>query len=149
MSVLAARRSYATTTRATKPTATVKKAVKQTATAKTPAPKKKAAPAKKPVKKPAARKPAAKRAAPKKPVKRVKKELTPEEKAKADIRALRAKALKEPTNLRALSAYNIFVAEKVTNTKATLTEVSKDFKALSPAQIEVSQTRGCKTWPAC
>jgi hypothetical protein len=118
----------------------VKKAVKQTAAAKKPAPKKKAAPAKKATRKTAAKKPAAKKAAPKKPVKRVKRVLTPEEKARAEIRALRVKALKEPTNPRALSAYNVFVAEKILGSKTTLTEVSKEFKNLSPAQIEVSLT---------
>ncbi|XP_014554617.1 hypothetical protein COCVIDRAFT_39489 [Bipolaris victoriae FI3] len=141
-------RSYATTTRATKPTATVKKAVKAAASEKTPPKKKKAAPAKttakkpaakKTKKKPAAKKPAAKKAAPK----RVKKVLTEEEKEKAKIRELRAKALKEPVGQRPVSGYNVFVAELLkgkprgseTQT-AKITNATKEFNNLSPAQLE-------------
>ncbi|EUC50193.1 hypothetical protein COCMIDRAFT_82655 [Bipolaris oryzae ATCC 44560] len=140
-------RCYATTTRATKPTATVKKAVKAAASEKTP-PKKKAAPAKttakkpaaKKTKKPAAKKPAAKKAAPKRAKKKV---LTEEEKERAKIRQLRAKALKEPLSQRTLSAYNLFVAELTkgkpsgSDTQVSkITSATKEFKNLSPAQLE-------------
>lgn len=140
-------RAYATTTRATKPTATVKKAVKAAASEKTP-PKKKAAPAKTTAKKPAAKKtkttkkkPAAKKPAAKK---RVKKVLTEEEKEKAKIRELRAKALKEPITQRSLSAFHVFVSEFARGKPSSnnqqlekITNATKEFKALSPAQLEV------------
>ncbi|EMD61396.1 hypothetical protein COCSADRAFT_230930 [Bipolaris sorokiniana ND90Pr] len=144
-------RAYATTTRATKPTATVKKAVKAVASEKTP-PKKKAAPAKTTAKKPAAnktkKKPAAKKKVAnktkKKPAKkRVKKPLTEEEKERAKIRQLRAKALKEPVTQRTLSAYNIFISEVIKGKPSSsddqlskITKSTKEFKNLSPAQLE-------------
>ncbi|KAI0586700.1 NHP6B Chromatin-associated protein containing the HMG domain [Pyrenophora tritici-repentis] len=152
-SVLSSRRSYATTTRATKPTATVKKAVK-TAAAKKPATKAKATPGKKaaPAKKTAkttAKKPAAKKAAKKKPAakkpgrKRVKKVLTPEEKEKAKIRELRAKALKEPVSQHAVSPFHVYIAEKLSGSKGTSAEAranvgttAKAFKNLTPAELE-------------
>jgi hypothetical protein len=145
---LDSRRSYATTTRATKPNATVKKAVKASASEKTP-PKKKAAPAtkkpaaKKPAaktKKPAAKKPAAKKTAPK----RAKKVLTEEEKEKAKIRELRVKALKEPVTQRPLTAYNVFISETISgkggsnDQAAKITSATQEFKNLTPAQLEVS-----------
>jgi outer membrane biosynthesis protein TonB len=158
--VLGARRSYATTTAATKPTATVKKAVKAKAAAKA-APKKTAAatktvkkPAKKPVKKTTAAKAKAKpkaapkpkkKAAAKKPApkKRVKKALTPEQKEKIKIRELRLKALKEPVVPKALTARNVYVGEKLRgtgeNASHKLADVGKAFTALTPAELEVSR----------
>jgi outer membrane biosynthesis protein TonB len=149
-SALQARRSYATTTRATKPTATVKKAVK-TAVAKKPAPKKtatttkKAAPKKKPATKTVAKKtakktskkPAAKKAAPKK---RAKKVLTPEEQLKAKIRELRKTALKEPVTYNTISALNAFIAEKCSGPGNTIkfSNVQAEYKNLTPAEREVS-----------
>ncbi|USP74223.1 hypothetical protein yc1106_01497 [Curvularia clavata] len=137
---LYSRRSYATTTRATKPTATVKKAVK--AASKTPPKKKAASATKTTAKKPAAKK--AKKKATKKPAaqKRVKKVLTEEEKEKVKIRELRAKALKEPFSQRGVTAYNVFIAEisagkgdgKDQTTR--ITEATKEFKNLTPAQLE-------------
>ncbi|KAL1792086.1 hypothetical protein ACET3X_009837 [Alternaria dauci] len=142
-----ARRSYATTTRATKPTATVKKAVKKAAAAK-PAPKKTATTAKKAAPKKAtatktktaartkAKKPAAKKAAPKK---RVKKPLTDEEKLKAKIRDLRAKALKEPTTTRPVSGLNAYVAAttaKADGDGTSLQDSVRAFKNLTPAEHE-------------
>ncbi|KAF1944516.1 hypothetical protein EJ02DRAFT_452379 [Clathrospora elynae] len=144
---LHARRSYATTARATKPTATVKKAVKAAA-AKKPAPKKKAAPAKKAapkktVKKTAAKQPAAKKAAPKK---RARKVVSPEDKEKAVIRELRVKALKAPVSNRPYSAFNAYVAEMCggpANKGTTLAasnkkviDASSKFRTLAPAELE-------------
>ncbi|CAE7010958.1 hypothetical protein HRS9139_01843 [Pyrenophora teres f. teres] len=151
-SVLSSRRSYATTTRATKPTATVKKAVK-TVAAKKPATKAKAAPGKKaaPAKKTAKtqKKPAAKKAAKKKPAakkpgrKRAKKALTPEEKEKAKIRELRAKALKEPVSQHAIAPFHVYISEKLSGSKGTSAEAranvgnaAKAFKNLTPAELE-------------
>ncbi|KAI4946012.1 hypothetical protein J4E91_007454 [Alternaria rosae] len=145
-SALQNRRSYATTTRATKPTATVKKAVR-TAAAKKPAPKKAAATAKKaaPKKKPAAKaapkkkakKPAAKKPAPKK---RVKKVLTPEEQQKVKLRELRAKALREPVTRSALSALNAYIADKLAGVPGTKTgqlpAAMAEWKKLTPAEHE-------------
>lgn len=147
---LCSRRSYATTTRATKSDATAKKAVKAGSSEKAP-PKKKAASA---TKKPAAKKPAAKKktkkaakkpAAKKKPAsKRVKKPLTEAEKEKLKIRELRAKALREPCSQSPISAYNAFVAEfaagRTGDADQTLriTEATKAWKTLTPDQIEVS-----------
>jgi hypothetical protein len=140
---LYSRRSYATTTRATEPTATVKKAVKTAS--KTP-PKKTASATKTTAKKPAAKKAkkkATKKPAAKKPAKkRVKKVLTEEEKEKVKIRELRAKALKEPVSPRGVTAYNVFIAEYSSgkgegmHQNARITEATKEFKNLTPAQLE-------------
>jgi hypothetical protein len=157
-------RSYATTTAATTPTATVKKAVKAKAVTKA-APKKKAttttarktsttaakAPAKKPATKSVAgrakARPAAKKAAPKKPAakKRVKKVLTPEEKSKLKIKELRKIALREPVSPATLSSWVAFVAEKLGGksgeegaVSSRIRAVSAEYKALTPAELEVS-----------
>jgi hypothetical protein len=155
-SALEARRCYATTTTATKPTATVKKAVKAQAASKAP-PKKTAAAstktAKKTAKKPAPKKTTkpkpkakAKKAAPKKPApkKRVKKVLTPEEKTAARIRELRKIALREPDNTGQLSAFNVYLAERLKavtggTAKDNLTAVSQGFKELTASEREVSR----------
>jgi hypothetical protein len=161
------RRSYATTTAATTPTATVKKAVKAKAATKA-APKKKAtttttrktsttatkAPAKKSTKlavagkakaKPRAKKAAAKKPAKKPAAKRVKKELTPDEKTKLKVRELRKTALRVPTNNASITAWSMFVSEKLggeNEAKAPVSSrigaVGAEYKTLTPAQIEVS-----------
>jgi hypothetical protein len=154
-STLNARRSYATTTRAAKPTPTVKKAVK-TAAAKKPAPKK-ATPAKKAApKKAASKKAVAKKAAPKKkakkaaakkpaPKKRVKRALTPEEQQKAKLRELRVKALREPVSHNLINARHVFVAEKFAGKEANhakaMASVQAEFKNLTTAELEVSPNR--------
>ena len=160
ISVLHARRTYATTARATKSTATVKKAVK-TAAAKKPAPKKKttsvkkAAPAKKPAsktvtRKTAAKKPAAKKAAPRKRVAK-----TPEEKEKAKIRELRVKALKEPVTYGAITAYNVYVAERINasgkggNPRDKVADAAGGFESLTSAELEVSQAWRRDATPFC
>jgi len=165
---LEARRSYATTTTATKPTATVKRAVKAQAAEKAP-PKKKAttktaakttktaktAKAAKTVKKPRAAakaKPKAKKtvkkAVPKR--KRVSKVLTPEQAEKANIKKERAKlnelrkaALREPFVATPLSAYNAYIMDKGPSkgdgsTNVRLTETAHKWKSLTPAEHEVS-----------
>jgi outer membrane biosynthesis protein TonB len=152
--VLGARRSYATTTTATKPTATVKKAVKAQAAAKA-VPKKTAATktAKKPATKTtsskakpkAAPKAKKKKAAPKKPApkKRVKKVLTPEQQEKLKVRELRKRALREPVNPGIVSARNAYIGEKLKgiggNAPTKLGEAGKGFKELTPAELEVSR----------
>lgn len=156
-----ARRSIASTAAAVKPTATVKKAVKaaaatkaapKTATKKKAAaatkakPKTAAAKKKTAAKKPAAKKkkPAAKKAAPKK---RVKKELTEEQKAKADIAHLRKVALREPVTHTALSPLNVYIADQSTKAENSVTEgraavrdrlsgLATAFKNLTPAELE-------------
>jgi outer membrane biosynthesis protein TonB len=150
--VLGARRSYATTTAATKPTATVKKAVKARVAAK-PAARKTAATkatktAKKPAKKPAKKATAAKakpkakkKAAPKKPApkKPVKKVVSPEQKEKAKIRELRQLALKEPTSRGVVSAINAYVTSIAKGQSGQLGAAAKGFKDLTPAEREVSR----------
>lgn len=152
ISALNARRSYATAA-ATKPTATVKKAVKaqarssahptRAAASKTTS-KTTKKPAKKATTKKAKSKPKAKKAAPKKAApKRKKKVLTPEEKNKAHIRELRKIALKAPHGSAALSAANVYTAERVKNKQPsqTVQEILSDsvraFKDLTPAEREV------------
>lgn len=135
-------RSYATAARATKPTRTVKKAVKKTAAKKT-APKKKAA-----TKKSVKRTTKSKKAAPKKktPVRKPRKAPTPEEKEKAKIKELREKALKAPSTGRAVTAYNVFVAEFIKSRKAagavdvqaSVAAAAQEFKNFTPAEKEVS-----------
>ncbi|KAF2031990.1 hypothetical protein EK21DRAFT_61887 [Setomelanomma holmii] len=149
-SAVKARRSYATARNATKPTAPVKKAVKKAATkalaktkATTKTTRKPATKATTSRAKPKAK--TAKKTAPKKPAprKRVKKVLTPEDKQKALVRDLRKTALKEPHSNGAISAYNAFVQETVagkghgdSTAPARLTEASKRFKNLTPAELE-------------
>lgn len=135
------RRSYATTTRATKPTATVKKAVKKTAAKKT-TPASKKASAKKSTKKATAKKAKPKKKPAAKP-KRAKKVLTPEEKEKLRIKELRKKALKEPHSNRPLTTINVFCIEALTGQKtngpAALGDAVAKFKSLTPAELEVSR----------
>ncbi|KAF2003229.1 hypothetical protein P154DRAFT_100480 [Amniculicola lignicola CBS 123094] len=149
------RRCYATA--ATKPTATVKKAVKKTAAAKKTTPRKtaakKAAPKKTAAKKTKAKttkkatkaKPKKKKAVAKpkaKPKRRVKKVPTPEEKAKLQLKALKAKALRDPGR-GTVSAFAIFLGEfaKANHgkeggiTKAAVDGAAK-FKTLTPAERE-------------
>lgn len=135
------RRSYATSTDATKPTATVKKAVKAKAA-------KKAAPKKPSTRTKAAAKPkkktAAKKAAPKKKKKVAKRELTPEEKAKQQIATLKKRALSPPPTR--VTAFNLFLADQAKNQKYETPEerhqmfgqASASFKNLAPAEREVS-----------
>jgi flagellar biosynthesis GTPase FlhF len=138
------RRSYATTTEATKPTKTVKKAVKKTAAKKTATKKaaskktaKKAAPKKK--KKAAAAK---KKAAPR----RKKKELTAEEKGKEAIRELKRKALRMPVKGRGIRPVHVIMKELSAGKKGlTIQDIQRESLAkvegLSPAELEVG-------WPA-
>lgn len=158
------RRSYATTTKATKPTATVKKAVKKAAATKAPARKTAAAAKPKAKKAPAAaaRKTTTRKAAPRKaaakkkpgpkkaaPRKRVKKVLTPEAAEKAKKAELKKRALREPVSRGVLSAYNVFVAEQLkgTHTRDTnrIGEAGAKFKTLTAAEHEVSHLafKGC------
>ncbi|KAF3043226.1 hypothetical protein E8E12_009383 [Didymella heteroderae] len=127
-------RSYATAKAANDPAAPVKRAVKAKAAAgkkvtKTTTAKKVAA--KKPKK-------AKKKAAPKKPAKKRKKVLTDEEKLKAQISQLRKVALKEPVSRAKVSAFNVYIAENTKSTKGhtALSEFSKSFKDISPAERE-------------
>lgn len=134
------RRSYATTTQATKPTKTVKKAVKKTAATKaTPKKKtsaKKAAPKKKKTK-------AKKKAAPKKKkAPRAKKVLSPEEQEKATIRELRRRALSPPLIAKRIEPIHILVKEVYASKKPSdIGEAQRDARAklgaLSPAELEV------------
>lgn len=136
------RRSYATAARATKPTAKVKRDVKKTAAKKTPAKKsvKKAAAAK-PKAKPKRKAAAKKKAAPKKP-RRVKK--TAEEKEKATLSEYKKRALKEPCTPHAVQAWQVFVGEALAGRtgaadRGRLAEAAAKYKALTPAEKEVSQ----------
>lgn len=159
-----ARRSYATTTRATKPAEAGKKAVNAKATEKA-APKQKATTAKgkattktttkaaaKPTKKkPAAKKPV-KKAAKKAPAKkRVKKEPTPEELQAAKIRQLKKLALKEPVTSSTLQGRHVFISEALSGTTDVakgLAEASSKWSTLTPAEMEVSLLMCTKViWP--
>jgi hypothetical protein len=149
------RRSYATTARATKPTATVKKAVKKTVAAKKPVKRtaaKKTTATKKPVKK-VAKKPAAKKkAAPKKRVaakpKRRVKELTDEDRLKLRIKARKAEALEPPHAPKALSAWNVVLAEVMSgdrngqspeqHSKVGIPQAAAKYKNMTPAEKEAS-----------
>jgi len=166
--LLASRRSYATTAAATKPTATVKKAVKATAAAKSTAAKAparpRAAPAAKKTtakrttakkatakgataktaKKAAPKKAAKKKAAPKKRATRKRVTLTPEQKQKAKITALRKQILPEPVSYRSIPAHVVYTAEQVNGTHEVaakiLAQSVEKFKALTPAEREVSSS---------
>jgi hypothetical protein len=156
--VLEARRSYATTTSATKPTATVTKAVKAKAASKAPPKTKATAKTAKTTKSPATKKAASKakpkakakakktKAAPKKPAakKRVTKVLAPEAKEKLLIKELRKTALKEPVSTYPLNAYNCFLADQTKGTgqegttATRLVNASRKWKEVTPAELEVS-----------
>ena len=106
-------------------------------------------PAKKPAKKATAKKTkpkAKKKPAPKKKVVR-KKVLTPEEKLRAQIRELRNTALRAPSTLNSVSAYNVFIAEGVKKQPKdvagpeALKRVASQFKELTPAEREVCLRR--------
>ena len=133
-------RSYATTKAVTDSTATVKKAVKAKAAAGESV-KKTTAAKKAPTKKKAAPKKAKKKAAPKK----AKKVLTDEEKEKAAITKLRKLTLKEPVGRNQISAFNVYLAEKLKGvtqqTNKELSELAGGWKDMSPAEHEVSSTK--------
>ena len=150
-----ARRSYATTVRATKPTRTVKKDVKK-AVAKKPAPKKKVVAKKAVTKKPAPKKKAvAKKAKPKKKAvakpraRRAKKVLTPEEKEKQTIRELKKTALVNgpaPSRYLPLSMMlkeTMPGAKGQEETRQIFKETAARYKALTPAEREVSGQSLC------
>jgi hypothetical protein len=136
-------RSYATTKAATDSTGTVKKAVKAKAAAGESV-KKTTALEKASTKKKAAPKKAKKKAAPKKVARKPKKVLTDEEKEKAAITKLRKLALKEPVGRNQISAYNVYLAEKLKGlnqqNNTELSERARGWKDISPAEHEVSST---------
>jgi hypothetical protein len=147
-----ARRSYATTARATKPTRTVKKDVKKAA-AKKPAPKKATSTKKAVAKKPAPRKKAvAKKAKPKKKavvkpkgrLRRAKKVLTPEEQEKETIKELKAKALAKGPSISHYRALDMLLRETMSGVKnaadgqQVFTETNAKSKDWTPAEKEVS-----------
>jgi hypothetical protein len=119
----------------------VKKAVARKPAAKKPTAKKparkKAAPKK--AKKPAAKKPAAKKTA-----KKPKKELTPEQKERAIIRDLKAKAL-DPPKATKYTAWLVFSVENIKSHKvgsiqevgSIAAESAAKYKNLTPAEREV------------
>lgn len=154
---LSALRSYATPQKPRKavgePSRPVKRAVKRAA--KSPstgeageqlAEKKKAARAKKPTgttKKKAA--PKAKKPAP--PKKRVKRELTEEEKTKAEIKVLKKTALSPPPSGTRYTARTAFIAEETANTgearegqMVIFKNATARWNQLTPAELEVSQS---------
>ncbi|KAL1604566.1 hypothetical protein SLS59_003761 [Nothophoma quercina] len=132
-------RSYATTKAATDSTGTVKKAVKTKAAAGKSV-KKTTTTKKAPAKKKAAPKKAKKKAAPKKPARKPKKVLTDEEKEKKALTQLRKLALKEPVSRNQLSAFNVYLAEKVKESDQksteTLAAVAKTYKDITAAERE-------------
>jgi hypothetical protein len=145
-----ARRSYATTARATKPTRTVKKDVKKAA-AKKPAPKKATSTKKAVAKKPAPRKKAvAKKAKPKKKavvkpkgrLRRAKKVLTPEEQEKETIKELKAKALAKGPSISHYRALDMLLRETMSGVKnaadgqQVFTETNAKSKDWTPAEKE-------------
>lgn len=136
-------RSYATTKAATDSTGTVKKAVKTKAAAGKSV-KKTTTTKKAPAKKKAAPKKAKKKAAPKKPARKPKKVLTDEEKEKRALTQLRKLALKEPVSRNQLSAFNVYLAEKVKESDQksteTLAAVAKTYKDITAAEREVRST---------
>jgi hypothetical protein len=142
--ILEGRRTYATTS-ATEPTPRVKKDVKK-AVARKPAAKKPTA--KKPARKKAApkkaKKAAAKKPAAKKTAKKPKKELTPEQKERAIIRDLKAKAL-DPPKATKYTAWLVFSVENIKSHKvgsiqevgSIAAESAAKYKNLTPAEREV------------
>jgi hypothetical protein len=130
-SAIVSRRGFLTTRMLRSPVAAKKKKTVKKPTAK------KAAPKKKETTKAKAK------AAPKK--KKAKKELTPEEKAKLDVRKLKAKALlSEPARLPE-KPWLLYVAQNLKNTKLSgegalgqkAAELSQSFKALSSLEVQV------------
>lgn len=139
-----ARRTYATTTRATEPTATVKKAVKAKA-AKPATPKAKAKT--KTIKDAStSTRPKRKTTAEKTVAAKPEKKTTPEEELKAAVTELRKKILKPPVTHTVVTGFLSYMADKITGLakgsataqKGGFSTAASEWKSLTPAEHEVS-----------